>query len=387
MRVGNRRGGGRPLAWALLLAALVIWGCAPAAPSPTAPAPADSAAAAGAGWQAEWERTLAEAKREGVVSVNIPLESGPREGVMAFQQAYPDIRLELTAIGAGDWEPRAEAERNAGVYTWDVYLSGLGAAVFVPRIAEGWFDPLKPLLAPEILDDSKWLGGFDAGFLDKGKTYVHGFNLYLQNNVLINHEYIPESAIERFSDLLKPEFKGKITALDPARPSGGSGQLTLMYKALGAEGITRLFREQQPVPTNDRRQIAEWVIRGRFPIGIGVSDNAMAPFLEQGLGKQVKPIRNPEVLGAGSGTGNIVAMSRAPHPNARKVFVNWFLSQQGQAAYTSKGLYNSRRNDVAPGHPEQAADPALADRYFNSSNEENGPIREELLQLVQRVMQ
>ena len=52
------------------------------------------------------------------------------------------------------------------------------------------------------------------------------------------------------------------------------------------------------------------------------------------------------------GGGTIGLLNRAPHPNAAKVFINWFLSREGQtAAYEAmvknRGYANeSRRVDV-----------------------------------------
>jgi ABC-type Fe3+ transport system substrate-binding protein len=42
--------------------------------------------------------------------------------------------------------------------------------------------------------------------------------------------------------------------------------------------------------------------------------------------------------------------SRAPHPNAAKVFINWFLSREGQMALQKFGrpdAHNSRRIDIS----------------------------------------
>jgi len=52
------------------------------------------------------------------------------------------------------------------------------------------------VLLPEVLDDSKWLGGFDGGFLDKGKKSGFGFALYVTATIYVNHETIPESQIQ-----------------------------------------------------------------------------------------------------------------------------------------------------------------------------------------------
>ncbi len=48
-----------------------------------------------------------------------------------------------------------------------------------------------------------------------------------------------------------------------------------------------------------------------------------------------------------SGAGSITLLNRAPHPNAAKVFVNWFLSRQGQTAWQKQTDRNSLRTDIA----------------------------------------
>ena len=51
----------------------------------------------------------------------------------------------------------------------------------------------------------------------------------------------------------------------------------------------------------------------------------------------------------GSGGGNIALINRAPHPNAAKVFINWFLSREGQIVYQKlvQGGRNSLRIDIS----------------------------------------
>jgi ABC-type Fe3+ transport system substrate-binding protein len=67
-------------------------------------------------------------------------------------------------------------------------------------------------------------------------------------------------------------------------------------------------------------------------------------------------------------------MNKAPHPNAAKVFINWYLSRNGQIAVqkdgTSDEAVNSRRIDI----PKDDVDPAnrLVEgrRYFDVSRPE-----------------
>jgi iron(III) transport system substrate-binding protein len=372
---------------------LVLLACTPSAtPGPAAPQarqaePGAPAAPAASGWQAEWERTVQEACREGALQINLPAGTGSREGAAPFREAYPCIRLELNQMSSGDYEARVSAERSVGQNSFDLSIRGVSAAIFLRRIPDGWYDPIKPyLIRPDVLDDSKWLGGLDAAFQDAAATYIFGFNYYTQNSIYVNHDHIPESAIARFADLLKPEFKGKIAAVDPTRTSSGTNQLSAVYRALGADALRRLVKEQDLVGTSDRRQSAEWLVRGRYPIGIGVADAELEPFEKEGLARSIKRLRDPEVVGAGPGDGTLVVMNGAPHPNATKVFLNWFLSQEGQTRFNSKALFNSRRLDVPAAVPETKPDYNNLDRYFNPSNEENGPMREQTIRIMQELM-
>ena len=40
-----------------------------------------------------------------------------------------------------------------------------------------------------------------------------------------------------------------------------------------------------------------------------------------------------EGVGLSSRVGYVALLNRAPHPNTAKVFINWFLSREGQDAY------------------------------------------------------
>src|SRR5262249_20625094 len=151
-----------------------------------------------------------------------PTIQSQREALFAFQDTHPEIALEYTGLGAADYQARVRGEREAGQYLWDVYVSGITSTVFTQHIPAGWYDPLRPaLVRPETTDDSKWLGGFDAGFLDRGRQYAFAFSTRIQDNVRINRDLVPEADLNSADDLLKPQFRDKITILDPRGPSAG----------------------------------------------------------------------------------------------------------------------------------------------------------------------
>ena len=57
-----------------------------------------------------------------------------------------------------------------------------------------------------------------------------------------------------------------------------------------------------------------------------------------------KDIRDGAMLS--SSAGSITLINRAPYPNAAKVFINWFLSRDGQMAWQKHADRNSLRIDI-----------------------------------------
>src|SRR4029434_8613114 len=83
-------------------------------------------------WQAEWERTVQAAKKEG--SLSLYLFQGEDElgtVVQLFQKQYPEINV-VTTLGRGNTlAPRIMAERRAGKYLVDGYIIGVSTAYCV----------------------------------------------------------------------------------------------------------------------------------------------------------------------------------------------------------------------------------------------------------------
>jgi ABC-type Fe3+ transport system substrate-binding protein len=101
----------------------------------------------------------------------------------------------------------------------------------------------------------------------------------------------------------------------------------------------------------DRRQITDWLAQGKFAICLGCRDAQRAK--TQGLPVDVMDTGEwKEGESLTTGGGSISLIKGAPHPNAAKVFINWFLSRKGQIALQKyKDLYgelppNSRRLDI-----------------------------------------
>jgi iron(III) transport system substrate-binding protein len=317
------------------------------------------------------------------VAVIGPPVASLREATLKFEEEFPEIRLEYTGMAPAQFEQRIGRERQAGQFLWDAIVSGISSTVFTQQIPAGWYEPIKPAIArPELLEDSKWLGGFDAGFLDNGKRYAYAFLFYLTGSVFVHRDLAPEAQLKKVEDLLDPRWKSKIVWDDPRLRGSGSFTFALLRKILGDGAMKRLLVDQAPVFTDNPRQIAEWLVRGRYPIAIGVSTSELKRFQGEGLGANIQRLQSP-LEAATAGWGGLLSMNRAPHPNAARVFINWLLGQRAQSAWANLGATNSRRLDVAPGDPDSLPDPKRFQSQLSFNREDLAEYRAESMKLAQ----
>jgi ABC-type Fe3+ transport system substrate-binding protein len=139
---------------------------------------------------------------------------------------------------------------------------------------------------------------------------------------------------------------------------------------LGDDIIKKLFVDQEPVLSRDTRQMAEFMVRGRYPVGLGINPLLLGQFQRQGLGKNLKLVHFPE-LDTINFSSTLWLVNRAPHPNAAKVFINWLLTKDAQVLWAKDVETNSRRLGVEPGNPQLVV-PRGA-KFFQVDSEENLP--------------
>jgi len=92
------------------------------------------------------------------------------------------------------------------------------------------------------------------------------------------------------------------------------------------------------------------LVRGRFPVALGVRPKALQEFWVQGLGGNVAFLVLPDADFAA--TTPLLLFDRAPHPAAAKLLANWILTREEQTILTSSLPTNSARTDVEPFAPE-----------------------------------
>jgi len=317
----------------------------------------------------DWDKTVAAAKKEGAISISASSSELLRQVLITFEKDYPEIKVSYQSGNLRDFWAKMEKEREVGQYLWDARVGGVDASTYQAK-EKGLLDPLPPLLAvPEVVDDSKWVGGLRSLFGDKEKKHVLIFSGY-QVGFAVDRDAVPEKDFKSAQDLLNPRWKGKIVMQDPRRGGSGNEAVAAFIIKYGEQFAHDLLVKQEVVISDNKRQMAEWLVRKRYPIAVGLgSDDTIAQFQQQGLGKNVKsvPIGDGDTLGGDT----VIVINKAPHPNATKVFVNWLLSQKVQVQLGQVAQMNSRRTDVKPGNPELALNPKRIGNYLQMPGEES----------------
>ncbi|MBI4330842.1 MAG: extracellular solute-binding protein [Chloroflexi bacterium] len=339
---------------AALLLTLLAANCVRESVPAPAPAPAKSGQQpAGteveARWETRWERTLAAAKKEGelLAYINIPAEARTPL-VEGFDRKF-GIKLDVVAGTSADLVTRLNSEYRAGVHQVDIFLGGTGTIAPLSKPL-GFLSRLEPMLIlPEVKDPGAWFGG-RLPFFD-GDGMVLSWLSVASAGMIYNTDMVKKGQIEAYVDLLKPEWRDKITMSDPTSPGAGLFNITVLGTVWGVdktkEYVLALLNQQKAALTRDQRLGVEWVARGKYPVGVW----PQTPPLVQFLKAADVPLASPplkEGKGLGASNGGLAVPTKPAHPNATIIFVNWLLSKEGQTVAARTFAAASTRVDVPP---------------------------------------
>ncbi|HEY7167279.1 MAG TPA: hypothetical protein VIB79_22140 [Candidatus Binatia bacterium] len=287
-----------------------------------------------ADWRKDWEQVIARAKREGQLSLYGGMEISHPDITAAFNKEFPFIKISSVSGRGADILTRIVSERRAGKYLADLAASGPNG----PRMLylNKMLDPIAPtFILPEVTDTSKWYGG-KHWYADPENKYIFIFEGSTESTgISINTKSTSTEEISSYWDLLQPKWKGKVLSLDPR--VGMPTQVLILYHraGLGAEFVRRFYTETDITLFRDRRQGTNWLATGKFPVCFLCRDIDKAA--QQGLPVTfISPEQLKEGAAIGGGGSSVLALiNRAPHPNAAKVFINWYLSRAGQSVWQS----------------------------------------------------
>ena len=326
-------------------------------------------------WQAEWEKTQRAAESEGQLTLYGCCYEYDRI-VEGFKKKYPKIKVSIVLGSGNQLATRILAERRGEKFLADVVSSGantLHDALYKAQILE----PIKPLLLlPEVVDPAKWYEG-EHRYIDPEKRYIFAFVANSQSGqIIFNVKQVNPAEFKSYWDLLQPRWKGKMTSLDPTSfGMGATLQFFYFNSELGPPFLKKLYGEMQVVISRDPRQMTDWLSAGKYSLCIRCNAGSeVGKAMQQKLPIGYLDTEEWKEGGSSSAAGGTLGFpTRAPHPNAARVFINWFLSREGQTALQKLGrpdAHNSRRIDIAKDEVDEFNRLESGKKYFDLAKPE-----------------
>jgi iron(III) transport system substrate-binding protein len=268
----------------------------------------------------EWGKIVAAAKKEGHVVLYSAFV-----GLATHQQLKKDfettygITVDILEARASEVRERIRIEHTAGRFAADVSENGRTTTTL--QIAQDHvFDPYGPLpslahLKPDFKADDMRLPVF---------AIVYGI---LVNTRLVKSTDEPKSWL----DLIDPRWKGKILS-DDFRALGGGGVLFyVLEEHFGRDFVEKLSKQDlqfsREIPANERR-----IARGERPIYLPDSLTSI-PELKGLPVKLLAPKEGMPYIGY-----DLALLKNAPHPNAARLLMEYYLGQKMQQSFANLGL-------------------------------------------------
>lgn len=333
-------------------------------------------------WQVEWDKAVKGAKAEGkLVIYSTPGGALINEMGKTFGQKF-GVNVEIVMGRGEELAERMRMEKSAGLNITDIIITGDTSFMNVmkPLGLLGSIEPL--LLLPEVTDPNAWIIG-TVPYMDKDRTTI-GMLAQYNRFVLFNTGAVKAGEMSSYRDLVNPKWKNKIVMDDPTKTGTANNFLTALAnkKIWGLEQTKDFMRQlvrQEPAFTVERRLQAEWIARGKYPLGIGTHTEAAVQLLTAGAPVAFAKMKEGSVIGTGGGGLGLAAKN--PHVNASVTFVNWILGKEGHAKFVKAYGTPGARRDA----PREGIPPALfpdADDVFFMYTEEDIRLRGEIAKIA-----
>jgi ABC-type Fe3+ transport system substrate-binding protein len=301
---------------------------------------------------ANWAKIVAAAKKEGiVVAASSSLSGRAAVSVMnTFKDSF-GVSLELFTGRMAVAQEKIQTEQRSKSYVTDAIDSG-GMNVLLVKKA-GYLQSIAGDL-PVLREKEKFL----YPIVEDPEAEVLNI-LEIHTFVCINTSLVkPGEEPKSFQDLLGPKWKGKIFLTNPLYTTAPEEELlalTRVNTGLDENYFVKLYKNSLVGGTGGGDEAIDKLVRGEVAIaGFFPGATALKP-MRNGAPIKVLDLREGYI----SKPMRWGLIKNAPHPNATRVYINWFLSREGQTLVTKETGLESVRNDVPSPMPLHLKGPAL----------------------------
>jgi len=271
-----------------------------------------------------------QAKSEGALVLYTGGPTAPWEAAAKdFSARYPGIKISVTGGFSNVLDKKIDAQLAAGKMEVDLAVFQT-LQDFVRWREQGILLNFKPQGFEKI----------DASFKDAGGAYVAvqiNAHAYAYNPNLVKPENVPRSAL----DFLNPRFKGKVISCYPA---DDDATLYAFYSIVQKYGWSYMDRymANQPNFIQGHLGVARSIASGENLVTFDTIASISMDQKNLGLAQAVA-FPQTDALPIWPFTAAI--FKSAPHPNAAKLFLTWYLSPEVQA---KTGNWSPRSDVAAP---------------------------------------
>ena len=281
------------------------------------------------------------AKKEGKISwyTSLIVDQVVRPVKEAFEKEYPFLQVEFFRANSERIVQRMFSEYQAKRYDVDL-LDGTVTAAMIRRAKF-----LQRFYSPHLAEHSTETKDPQGHW---ASTNVYFFSLGY-NTRLVKANELPKT----YEDLLNPRWKGQMM-WSTSRGSGAPMFIGNVLQSMGEGGgkayLQKLRGQNIAKTTASNRQLLDLVIAGEYPIALHIFNH------HAHISKTAGAPVDWQVLEPATATVNTIALaSRAPHPHASMLLLDFVLSEKGQKVFQQVNYLPShpkvpaRQADLKPG--------------------------------------
>lgn len=237
------------------------------------------------------------------------------------------VEVQVITGGTGELLKRVESEKDNP--QGDIFWAGGAESL---EAYKKYFDPYATAEAKNIPAEYQGKGNYWSGFAALPMVIVY-------NKKMVAADQVPQG----WADLLKPEWKGKISYTDPNKSGSSYTQMLTMYAAMGGWDFVQKFVNQlDGKAESSSTQVCKKVSDGELPIGITLEDNAYRYMIS---GSNVDIVYPKE--GTSAVPDGMALIKGAKNPNAAKKFMDFLQSKEAQEVVAKDLQRRPVRTDVA----------------------------------------
>jgi iron(III) transport system substrate-binding protein len=295
---------------AMALAATVLVGCG------SKPAPAPSA-----------EQPKNDGKLEKTMVLYSPNQPELTNKMVNMFKEKTGVDISVITGGTGELLKRVQSEKENP--QGDVFWAGGAESL---EAYKDYFAPYATAEAKNIPTEYQGKGNYWGGFAALPMVIVY------------NKDQVPADKVPQgWADLLKPEWKGKISFTDPNKSGSSYTQMLTMYAAMGGWDYVQKFVAQlDGKAESSSTHVVKKVSDGELPIGITLEDNAYRFMIS---GSKVDIVYPKE--GTSAVPDGMALIKGAKNVNAAKKFLDFLQSKEAQEVVAKDLQRRPVRTDVA----------------------------------------